>query len=311
MSLVESAGTGLIGRPAQTRAERSTPLLEAKLGGFNERFRNFFAWYAARMIRRSFNAVRLAPGSAEAATEADRATGPLLMVMNHASWWDPLTALVIGAKLLPHRRGIAPMDAEQLRKFAFFRRLGIFGIDPDDPASMDRLVDYVASYTKSGVHARPSIVITPQGHFTDVREPVLLKPGAAAIVARLQRAGGLTPPGALVMNLEYSFWLEQHPELFVRLEFIRPGQIEGESEARSIVRLNRELTGAMQSGGERLAELVRARDPRPFSILLRRSGSTINPIYDRYLRAQGRSAQIDSPRAIGGMAGPGGSNREL
>lgn len=282
----------------ETLDESSAPLLEARLGGLNERFRNFFAWYSARLIRKNFSAVRLTPGSFDAAEQADRSTAPLLMVMNHSSWWDPLLALVLGARLMPHRRGIAPMDLEQLRKFSFFRRIGIFGIDPDDPRSIDVLTDYAQRYIRSGSHARPSIIVTPQGVFTDVREPIVLRPGAAAILARLLRSPGLTAPAVLALNVEYGFWQDKRPEVFVRLAFTRlEAPPEGASETRTILRLNRALSDLLQSGADDLASAVRSRDPARFRLLFDRAGPAVNPAFDALSRLRGQRPEINSNRA--------------
>ena len=35
------------------------------------------------------------------------------------------------------------MDREQLERFRFFRRIGMFGIDPDDPESLEAMRTYV------------------------------------------------------------------------------------------------------------------------------------------------------------------------
>ena len=49
--------------------------------------------------------------------------------------------------------------------------------------------------------------LTPQGRFTDPREPIRLRPGAAAIAASCERS-----PRVVVVSIEYVFWQDARPE---------------------------------------------------------------------------------------------------
>ncbi|NBV62900.1 MAG: hypothetical protein EBR71_00200 [Planctomycetes bacterium] len=66
---------------------------------WSPRFTAFFGWYVERKLRGAFHAVRILPES-DAALQAMRAhAGPVLVALNHASWWDPLIAsrFVVGS----------------------------------------------------------------------------------------------------------------------------------------------------------------------------------------------------------------------
>ena len=54
--------------------------------------------------------------------------GPLVVVTNHASWWDPLIGFIL-ADLFPERAAYCPIDAAALGRYRFLERLGIFGVD--------------------------------------------------------------------------------------------------------------------------------------------------------------------------------------
>ena len=108
----------------------------------------------------AFHAVRIAtaPGL-DPAGLADTAT-PLIVLLNHASWWDPLVAFHLARRFVPLRPALAPMDREQLERFGFFRRIGVFGIDPDDAESLVAMRDYVqAELTRDPA---TSIWLTPR-----------------------------------------------------------------------------------------------------------------------------------------------------
>ncbi len=263
----------------------STAIIPAR---HNDRFTAVFLWYVRRLLRKNFFAVRIASGT-EQCLGGDESPAPSLIAMNHASWWDPLVGLFLHHAYLPHRRGYAPMDTDQLSKFAFFRKVGLFGVDPDHASSKGAMEAYLGAQFDSNPGA--ALWITPQGRFADPRGPIELRPGAAAIAARFPRCR------AVVVAIEYAFWLDKRPEVFIRCA---PAPMPAD---RSTPHCHRALTQAMMDNAAALARLVIARDPAAFTTLLG-GGSTINPVYDAWLRVRGRSAAIDSARVAGGGPTP-------
>jgi 1-acyl-sn-glycerol-3-phosphate acyltransferase len=260
-------------------------------------FARVFGWYARRLLSRRFEAVRLAEGSRAAAASLAGHDGPLLVVLNHASWWDPIVALVAGGALLPGRPAIAPMDRAQLERFEFFRKLGLFGIDPDDPRSLPALVGVARDHFAR--HPRGVLALTPQGRFTDAREPILLRPGAAAVCATL-RGSNLR---AVCLSIEYAFWQSQRPEVFIRLDAVNP------PPTPSTPGWHRALESAMARSAAELARLVIARDPAAFEPLLERRGASVNPAYDALLRLRGRAGEIAARRTHSSDPTPAGTVR--
>lgn len=233
-------------------------------------FARCFAAYSERLLRRRFSSVRLMNQGAALLARADRHVGPVLLTMNHASWWDPLVGLVLVSRHLPSRTSIAPMDIEQFQRFRFMKRLGMFGLDPKHPDALALLTEHVAEFFRR--ESRPLVGITPQGAFTDVRRPMCLRPGAASIAA--------AHPDALVLVLcvEYTFWEQPRPEILLHvIECPRPAR-------ESIAAWHRQLTDAMQSCADVLAERVIARDAAGFEQLAYGGGTQIHPIYDMLLR---------------------------
>ena len=145
--------------------------------------------------------------------------------------------------------------------------------------------------------AQPTLWVTPQGRFCDVREEVTLRPGAAAIAAR--------HPGVMVacVALEYVFWGDPKPELLIRFEPCPA------PDHPTTAGWQRTMTAAMRCNQAALANLSVRRDPEPFHLLLGRAagGGGVNPAYDTWLRARGARPGIQSARADG--AGPRGKVR--
>ena len=140
----------------------------------------WFRRYSVRYIRKHFHALRVSNGSA--AIPADDA--PLLVVLNHPSWWDPLTCFAL-LDLFPNREHFAAIDAEAVRKYRFFSRLGFFGVDT---TSLRGAAEFLR--TGESILREPSrtVWVTAQGRFADVRvRPLDLRSGVGHLAARIER----------------------------------------------------------------------------------------------------------------------------
>ncbi len=274
-------------------------------GGLNEplvpartsiRFRRYFARYALRLLKRRFHAARILRGDGEKLASLNTLDEPVIALQSHASWWDPLIALVIWNRYLSSRDLLMPMDAQQLARFGFFRRLGVFGIDPEDPASLEAMRRYVLERF-GDERSRPTLGLTPQGRFTDPREPMRLRPGAAAIAAASSR-----PPRVVAVAIEYPFWQDQRPEALVAVSVCDP---PASAPSRpSTADWHRSMTAAMADAGERLRTAAIERSPDAFEPIDRRLGgeTRINPVMDAWLRLRGRSGGIEARRDEGEIA---------
>jgi 1-acyl-sn-glycerol-3-phosphate acyltransferase len=204
-----------------------------------------FMHYVRRAMARSFTAVRLLDGA-----PAVRDDLPLMVVANHPGWWDPLVFFLLNAALLAPRRLFGPMDAEALSHYRVLARLGLFGIERDTRVGTRRFLE-----VGSGVLRAPSTAlwITAAGEFADVRRrPLALKPGVAHLARRV--------PGVqlLPVALEYGYWNEARPEVFVAVG----APLSGEGSCL------RTIEAALLASMDRLASAVTARDPAAFSVLL-------------------------------------------
>lgn len=214
-------------------------------------------------MRRHFHAVRVSrdgwPPPVDAAT-------PLIICMNHPSWWDPLVALLLAGHLWPDRRHFAPIDAAMLARYRFFARLGFFGIEPASPGGGTTFLKTALTIATT---PNTCLWITAQGHFADPRQrPVTLAAGLSRLVERLDRAV------VLPLAVEYPFWTEREPEALVR--FGPPCAVQHGG---------RVLDDALAATMNVLAALAIHRDPQQFDLLLRGAAGS-SPIYDTWRRAK-------------------------
>ncbi len=262
-------------------------------GRFSPRIARFFARYTRRLFARKFASVRVEPAGWPLLESLDSHIGPAIIVLNHASWWDPLLCALVALTACPSRSACGAMERTQLEKFSFFRRLGLFGVDPDDPNTLAPMLDYV--HRNFASNPKATFWLTPQGEFADPRRAIQVRPGAAAIAARAERVW----PGRLrVVSIaaEYTFGLEQRPDLLLRIQDVQPLRADGSPALRTgIGGWQRGITAAMQHNQDALAALVTARSLAPFRTLLG-GRSSINPIYDFWLRLRGQSTALDTRR---------------
>jgi 1-acyl-sn-glycerol-3-phosphate acyltransferase len=182
-------------RNAPHRETRSLPSIGKRQ---LEWFHRYARWYLAR----NFHGLHLLRLGEVAAVD----NLPLLVCLNHPSWWDPLICLHLSQRLFPERSHFAPIDANGLAKYRFFERLGFFGIEMGTRRGAARFLEISQAVLRK---ADAALWVTAQGEFADVRVPVTLKPGIGYVASRLDRFA------MLPVALEYGFWNERYPEAFV------------------------------------------------------------------------------------------------
>lgn len=265
---------------------------------FSDRFARGFRWYTRRLLRRRFFAVRAAPGSGEILGSLDAGTRPAIVLLTHSSWWDPLVGIFLWDRFLPSRRVMGPMRRRELEQFAFFRRLGIFGIEPESRESLEAMRRHVLPRLVS--KTRDVLMLTPQGTLADPRSPLAIRPGAAAIAA----AAG--EPEVVAVAIEYAFWADQRPELFIEARRCElPPRRGGASAAASTTAWHRAMGESLRAAAASLAERVVSRDPDRFE-LWAGGRTSVHPLYDLWLRLLGRHGRIDADlRSRGAAAAKG------
>jgi 1-acyl-sn-glycerol-3-phosphate acyltransferase len=247
-------------------------------------FRRFIA---KRRLRASFRAVRLA-----FADRLPQTTPPakVIFYLNHPSWWDPLLCMVLAQRFVPGRNVYAPIDADQLERYAVLRPLGLF---PVQPGTLRGTVQFFRA--AEAVLARGDMLaVTPQGAFTDQRlRPAGLKQGLGTLLARLERRGEHVI--VIPFAVEYTFWNQRLPEILVAIGqtlATKPAQPPRTADAWTAM-LDEHLTAVQ----DELAALAQMRDENDFETVLQGSRGAAG-IYGRWqwLRGLKRDHPTSAPK---------------
>jgi len=209
-------------------------------------FRRYVRWY----VPRHFTALRLA----RSGFHPDQVRGPMVVVLNHPSWWDPLLCLLL-CDLFPKHDHYAPIDARMLQKYRFFEKLGFFGIEPASVRGGRTFLE-----TGSAILREPhgALWVTGEGRFTDVRRrPVKLQGGLGHLLAQQPQTT------VLPLALELVFWNERLPEALARF-----GEPLAAEPNRSPAEWTSELQIALEHNLDALALDSQSRSPERFEILL-------------------------------------------
>jgi 1-acyl-sn-glycerol-3-phosphate acyltransferase len=246
----------------EKRAKRNSALIPP-----SRRMLAFFAGYLHWYIGRHFHAMRVANAARFPSTN-----GPLIVYANHASWWDPLSCIVLSRHLLPSACHYGSMDSAALKHYAIFRKLGLFPVESGTPRGAAQFLRAARE-----ILSTPNAVlwVTPEGRFTDMRtRPAVFRPGLAALVARFG-ACTLVP-----MAFEYTFWDERLPEILISCgEPIHIPDGQGQTAAE----WSGQLAAALVASQDELAALSKLRDPALFTTVL--SGKVgISGVYEAWKR---------------------------
>ena len=243
-----------------------------RLGDPESLYVRLFALYVKRFLRRSFHGVRIA----REGLPPQRVAGPLVIYLNHPSWWDPLLALVVARRYFHRRRHLAIIESGMAERYRILEPLGFAGVDAGTAGGARRFLELA-----DAVLARDDSVLwlTPHGRFVDARDRFATFAGGLARVARRSPSATFLP-----LALEYTFWDERLPEALLRfgepLSFDTHGGTDRQVEA---FRLEATLRAALHRTQDELARLARDRELEPFDSLLDgRVG--VGGVYDAWRR---------------------------
>ncbi len=239
-------------------------------------FHAYLYWY----VGRHFRALRVA-NAARIPAEIHRNPQRVVVVLNHPSWWDPLTCMLLSRSLCQHADHYAPMDANELRRYRIFSQMGLF---PVEPSSSRGAVQFLRAGAAILSRPRSVLWVTPQGSFTDIRQrPPALRSGVASLILRSQ------PVTLLPLALEYVYWNERLPEILAN--WGEP--IHFKMSEDDIDTIQSTIVSALTTAQDELALLAAARDPRPFTTLLS-GGRGIGSIYGLWVRPHSRQPASDA-----------------
>ena len=234
----------------------------------------FFGGVMARTMRRSFHAVRLArPGWPD--VPPDR---PVIVYLNHPSWWDPAFLIVLARAGFPDRPGFGPIDAAMLERYRFMRRIGLFGVEPGTASGGIRFLRTALRLLED-----PSAMlwITAEGAMTDPRcRPVSLRPGLAHLVRHAPQAT------VVPLALEYPFWDERAPEALARFGAPLPAAVIADLPHETVAT---RLADLLEYTMEGLAGDALAREAERF-LRIERGTVGVGGVYDLWRRGRAWTA---------------------
>ena len=210
-----------------------------------------FAVIARRRLRGAFRAVRALHPERLA-----QARGPVIVYLNHPSWWDPLLCMAVSRKLMRGRSHYAPISAASLENYRLFGHLGLFPVAQDSVRGAAQFLRAGEAVLASGA----ALWTTAQGHFTDARvRPAGLKAGLGALLARCEGAT------VIPMAVEYTFWNQRLPEALVAFGEPLHVRCAGEHSSAQWTAL---LAAALEGTQNELAHEAMLRDEGRFTTLL-------------------------------------------
>ena len=253
----------------------------------------FFDIYFAHFFSRHFHALRIA-GAEHWGLSAGT---PRVVCLNHPSWWDPLTAILLSRYLERDADHYAPMDALAFRRYGILRKVGLFPVDQgndqgkaqgDTQSTAHGAARGAAQFLRASrqilADQRAVLWLTPQGEFTDGRtRPLAFRPGLDAL---LRRTESVT---VLPLALEYTFWDERLPEALALLGpplRFSSGELAGHNSYER-GRAGAAVAHALASAQDALAARSALRDPNLFQPVLAGS-SGIGGIYGTWQRLRAR-----------------------
>lgn len=259
----------------------------------SQRLLGWFGMYGRRYIGRKFNAVRVLKDPLKQANSAIptlAADEPVVFYLNHPSWWDPMILVALATGHYADRYHFAPMDEVMLKQYAFFERLGFFGIKPDSAKGAATLLRAARAILSQN---NTTLWITAQGQFVDVRQrPLELKPGLSHLAKQMTH-GKIIP-----IAIEYTFWNQSTPEALLAIG--QPIDVKHLHETHDVHQWQNLLTSRLSELMDELAHAASQRDETLFE-LLNQGRRGVGGVYDvwRRLKAwtQGRPFDPSHPPA--------------
>lgn len=170
----------------------------------NKIFEKLFSIYNTRLLKKHFFRLMLLGEE----NFLSRPVAPSIIYANHSNWWDGLAAFFL-SKVLWNIDAYVMMDIDQMQKYRFFKRIGAFSVNRNNPREAMESVDYSVELLKE---TNKVLWIFPQGimQANDFR-PIKFYNGVSKIA---QKVGEVT---LIPAAFRYEFLMEQRPEIFISI----------------------------------------------------------------------------------------------
>lgn len=182
---------------------------------------------------------------------------PVIFIANHSSWWDGLLFFQLNHAVWKHDIHMM-MHEKNLKNFIFFRYLGAFSIDKQNPKDIIRSLQYAEGLLKQG----KSVVLFPQGdEFHQEIRPLAFHSGIGYLLEKHPEIP------VVPITFYYSFRHDQKPEVWIHQgPVLSTEAIPGASRKEKSGSLQKILTAQLDG----LKEEVIAENTAAFNDLLRK-----------------------------------------
>lgn len=169
-------------------------------------FEKIFAIYNRNLFRRRFHSCKI---SGLDFLRAKNPAKPLIVYVNHSSWWDGLTAFEISRAA--NLDSFVMMEEKQLKNLRLFQRLGAFSVVRENPREAVQSIRYAVNLLKQNSHR--TLWIFPQGEIlpNDLR-PLKFYKGLAHMVEDTDDCA------AVSVAMRYEFFGNYKPEVLVKID---------------------------------------------------------------------------------------------
>lgn len=162
-----------------------------------------FSFYHKRLLRKHFNAVHLK--GIENLTFNNNNI-PVILYANHSNWWDGFTAYFITNRLLK-KDDYLMMDIEQMKKYSFFKYIGVFSVSRSNGKEALKSIEYASGLIKN---SNKYLWIFPEGEMNPQdKRPLKFYSGIIKLAEKIKNVY-LVP-----VCFRYEFLMEQRPEIFI------------------------------------------------------------------------------------------------
>ena len=185
-----------------------------------------------RILRRRFHAVYVF--GAEHLRGLDPRSG-FVGCANHTNWWDGFVLYVVSWKLLPHDIYLA-MEEKNLRRYRFFTRMGVFGIELAGHLSALPGIRYALKLLRPG----RLVWMFVQGRLQSAGVPIEVRPGARFLAERGNA-------GLLPVVLRYEWLNESRPSILVSVGNSLPASTSAVELASVLNDMHARLEGHVRS----------------------------------------------------------------
>lgn len=165
--------------------------------------RLIFNPYINRIIKKSFSNFYLVNLYPSVSSESS-----LIVTPNHISWWDGFFIDFVNRKKI-NRKMYLMMLESSLKKYWFFKKVGAYSIDPDNPRSIVETV----KYTNEILNDTKNFVVTyPQGKIEPFeKRPIDIKEGLKLLIKNSSDKKFVLPVG-----FKIQFYNEKNPAVICR-----------------------------------------------------------------------------------------------